>query len=159
MQTAPTGTYSGMVGCAGDIIKNEGPLAFYKVKQKGSSPVLHAAILTHFFPSLLGRKKGTLTPLLGIGLCVAIQFGALEATKRRMAEANLAAGKGGEGGATLSGPQLATAGAIAGLANGVVSGPVEHIRIRESNIYMNPRFVPLCLTSPTHQPRPTNAGG
>ncbi|KAG8864535.1 Mitochondrial carrier protein ymc2 [Tulasnella sp. 330] len=103
MQTAPTGTYSGMVGCAGDIIKNEGPLAFY---------------------------KGTLTPLLGIGVCVAIQFGALEATKRRMAEANLAAGKGGEGGATLSSLQLATAGAVAGLANGVVSGPVEHIRIR-----------------------------
>lgn len=31
MQTAPSGTYKGMIGCAGDIIKNEGPLAFYKV--------------------------------------------------------------------------------------------------------------------------------
>ncbi|KAG8823212.1 Mitochondrial carrier protein ymc2, partial [Serendipita sp. 400] len=30
MQTAPPGTYSGMVQCAGGILKNEGPLAFYK---------------------------------------------------------------------------------------------------------------------------------
>lgn len=31
MQTAPKGTYKGMVDCAGGILKNEGPLAFYKV--------------------------------------------------------------------------------------------------------------------------------
>ncbi len=31
MQTAPKGTYSGMLHCAGGILKNEGPLAFYKV--------------------------------------------------------------------------------------------------------------------------------
>ena len=32
MQTSPAGTYSGMLHCAGGILKNEGPLAFYKVK-------------------------------------------------------------------------------------------------------------------------------
>ena len=32
MQTAPAGTYSGMLSCAGGILKNEGPLAFYKVR-------------------------------------------------------------------------------------------------------------------------------
>ena len=31
MQTAPAGTYKGMLHCAGGILKNEGPLAFYKV--------------------------------------------------------------------------------------------------------------------------------
>lgn len=31
MQTAPKGTYNGMLHCAGGILKNEGPLAFYKV--------------------------------------------------------------------------------------------------------------------------------
>lgn len=31
MQTAPKGTYTGMLHCAGGILKNEGPLAFYKV--------------------------------------------------------------------------------------------------------------------------------
>ena len=34
MQTAPPGTYSGMVQCATGILKNEGPLAFYKVRGK-----------------------------------------------------------------------------------------------------------------------------
>lgn len=31
MQTSPVGTYSGMLHCAGGILKNEGPFAFYKV--------------------------------------------------------------------------------------------------------------------------------
>ena len=31
MQTAPAGTYKGMLDCATGILKNEGPLAFYKV--------------------------------------------------------------------------------------------------------------------------------
>jgi solute carrier family 25 (mitochondrial carnitine/acylcarnitine transporter), member 20/29 len=114
-----------MVGCAGGILKNEGPLAFHKVcSRPGESP---SPPTLKFFVF-----QGTLTPLMGIGLCVAIQFGALEATKRRMAERNLAAGRGGPSGEMLTGAQLATAGAIAGLSNGVVSGPVEHIRIRAS---------------------------
>jgi len=103
MQTSPKGTYAGMMQCAGGILKNEGPLAFY---------------------------KGTLTPLLGIGVCVSIQFGVLEYTKRYFARQNLARGIGGEGGLLLSGGQLVVAGVLAGIANGAVSGPVEHIRIR-----------------------------
>lgn len=31
MQTSAKGTYNGMLHCAGGILKNEGPLAFYKV--------------------------------------------------------------------------------------------------------------------------------
>ncbi|EIW83468.1 mitochondrial carrier [Coniophora puteana RWD-64-598 SS2] len=103
MQTSAKGTYSGMMDCAGGILKNEGPLAFY---------------------------KGTLTPLLGIGVCVSIQFGALEFAKRKFAEQNAARGVGGDGGKLLSASQLVVAGVGAGLANGWVSGPVEHIRIR-----------------------------
>ncbi|KAJ8588517.1 mitochondrial carrier [Rhizopogon salebrosus TDB-379] len=103
MQTSAKGTYNGMLHCAGGILKNEGPLAFY---------------------------KGTLTPLLGIGVCVSIQFGVLEYTKRIFTAQNLARGAGGAGGKMLSGGQLVIAGVAAGLANGIVSGPVEHIRIR-----------------------------
>ncbi|KAJ7092010.1 mitochondrial carrier domain-containing protein [Mycena belliarum] len=103
MQTASAGTYTGMMHCATGILKNEGPLAFY---------------------------KGTLTPLLGIGVCVSIQFGALESTKRFFAARNAARGTGGAGGATLTGAQIFAAGVGAGVANGFVSGPVEHIRIR-----------------------------
>lgn len=109
-----------MVHCAGGILKNEGPLAFYKVRSALNEI---KRPLTHF--------QGTLTPLLGIGLCVSIQFGALEYAKRVLAEQNLANGKGGKGGKTLGAGQLFTAGVAAGLANGFVSGPVEHIRIRE----------------------------
>lgn len=110
MQTSLKGTYSGMVHCATGIMKNEGPLAFY---------------------------KGTLTPLLGIGVCVSIQFGVLEASKRYFARQNILRGKGGDDGLLLSGDQLLLGGVLAGLGNGVVSGPVEHIRIRlqtQSNI-------------------------
>ncbi|KAG5715370.1 hypothetical protein E4T56_gene8267 [Termitomyces sp. T112] len=114
MQTAPKGTYKGMIDCAGGILKNEGPLAFY---------------------------KGTLTPLLGIGVCVSIQFGALEWTKRYFAEQNRRNGKGGPNGSLLTGSQLFTAGVFAGLANGVVSGPVEHIRIRlQTQSNTNPMY-------------------
>lgn len=121
MQTSPKGTYTGMLQCAGGILKNEGPLAFYKVRSALNE--INRFFLTHF--------QGTLTPLLGIGLCVSIQFGVLEYSKRVFAEHNLANGKGGEGGKTLGAGQLFTAGIAAGLANGFVSGPVEHIRIRE----------------------------
>lgn len=103
MQTSAKGTYSGMLDCAGGILRNEGPLAFY---------------------------KGTLTPLLGIGACVSIQFGVLEYTKRYFTAQNIRGGIGAEQSAALSTPQLLVAGSLAGLGNGFVSGPVEHIRIR-----------------------------
>lgn len=114
MQTSAKGTYNGMLHCAGGILKNEGPLAFY---------------------------KGTLTPLLGIGVCVSIQFGVLEYAKRVFTAQNLARGEGGEEGKMLSGGQLVIAGVAAGLANGIVSGPVEHIRIRlQTQSNTNPTY-------------------
>jgi solute carrier family 25 carnitine/acylcarnitine transporter 20/29 len=122
MQTAPKGTYSGMLHCAGGILKNEGPLAFYKVNT--TQMCGNGSRFTALIP-----PKGTVPPLLGIGLCVSIQFGALEWSKRLFAQQNLLQGKGGERGLTLSGGQLYVAGIFAGVANSVVSGPVEHIRI------------------------------
>ncbi|CAK5281193.1 unnamed protein product [Mycena citricolor] len=114
MQTSAKGTYTGMMHCATGILKNEGPLAFY---------------------------KGTLTPLLGIGVCVSIQFGVLESTKRFFAERNRASGTGGADGKLLSDGQIFSAGVAAGLANGFVSGPVEHIRIRlQTQSSTNPTY-------------------
>lgn len=72
-------------------------------------------------------------------MCVSIQFAALESVKRYFAGQNVEKGKGGEGGRTLGGDQLFVAGVLAGLANGVVSGPVEHIRIRESRSSISSR--------------------
>jgi solute carrier family 25 carnitine/acylcarnitine transporter 20/29 len=59
-----------------------------------------------------------LTPLLGAGICVAIQFGALESAKRYF------------GGGQLSAWELYLSGAFAGFSNSVISGPMEHVRIR-----------------------------
>lgn len=123
MQTSAKGTYTGMLDCAGGILKHEGPLAFYKV-----GFFLQFTSFCGVF--MICLKQGTLTPLLGIGVCVSIQFAALEHTKRFFARQNLANSRGGPDGLTLTAGQLMAAGVFAGLANSVVSGPVEHIRIR-----------------------------
>ncbi|EPQ57144.1 mitochondrial carrier [Gloeophyllum trabeum ATCC 11539] len=114
MQTSAAGTYKGMLDCAGQILKNEGPLAFY---------------------------KGTVPPLLGIGACVSIQFGVLEYTKRFFASQNLSRGLGGPDGTSLTDGQFYWAGVAAGVGNSVVSGPVEHIRIRlQTQSAVNPTY-------------------
>ncbi|KAJ2661625.1 Mitochondrial carrier protein ymc2 [Coemansia sp. RSA 1200] len=74
-----------------------------------------------------GFYKGTTTPLVGVGLCVSIQFLVVEHMKRTFAQINNTP-KGQS--PVLSAPQLYMAGAAAGVANSVVSGPVEHIRVR-----------------------------
>ncbi|QRG36321.1 hypothetical protein FDK38_000656 [Candidozyma auris] len=95
LQSAPDGTYSG----AGDVIKkllaNEGPKGFY---------------------------KGTLTPLVGVGACVSVQFSVNEFMKRYYD--NKLQGQ------SLSLLQFFNCGAVAGFANGFLAGPIEHIRIR-----------------------------
>ncbi|KAL2919119.1 Mitochondrial carrier protein ymc2 [Polyrhizophydium stewartii] len=99
LQTQPREAplYTGVVDCASKTLRNEGVLGFY---------------------------KGTLTPLVGIGACVSIQFGALEAMKR------LLSGGNANGSQNLSLAQLYIAGAASGVANSVLSGPIEHIRTR-----------------------------
>ena len=89
------------MACASSILRNEGPFAFY---------------------------KGTLTPLIGIGACVSVQFGAFHYARRAFEERNLVATPQGKG--ELSYGQYYLAGAFAGLTNSVLSGPIEHVRIR-----------------------------
>ncbi|KAE8331809.1 mitochondrial carrier domain-containing protein [Aspergillus sergii] len=62
---------------------------------------------------LIDLVKGTLMPLLGVGTCVSIQF------DKRPGHDPI-----------LSIPQYYLAGAGAGVATSMISGPVEHIRIR-----------------------------
>ncbi|KAF0473768.1 mitochondrial carrier [Gigaspora margarita] len=66
--------------------------------------------------------KGTLTPLVGIGACVSIQFAVVGYMRRYYGEKNKDP--------FLTNPQLYISGATAGLVNSVISGPVEHIRTR-----------------------------
>ncbi|ROV93501.1 hypothetical protein VSDG_06830 [Cytospora chrysosperma] len=100
LQTSTTNTSA--VATATSILKNEGPMAFY---------------------------KGTLTPLIGIGACVSVQFGGFHAARRYFEEQNTRT-RGAAEGAPLSYGQYFAAGAIAGVANTVLSCPIEHVRIR-----------------------------
>ncbi|KAL1892934.1 carrier protein ymc1 [Ceratocystis pirilliformis] len=99
--------YGSALSAASSIWKTEGPLAFY---------------------------KGTLTPLLGIGACVSVQFGGFHQARRWFEQRNAAAA--GEGlnstaaSPALTYPQYYAAGAFAGIANSVISAPIEHVRIR-----------------------------
>ncbi|KAH8590847.1 mitochondrial carrier domain-containing protein [Bisporella sp. PMI_857] len=92
--------YPNALVAAQSIYKNEGALAFY---------------------------KGTLTPLIGIGACVSVQFGAFHQARRRLEEYNASKNPLNT---NLSYGQYYLAGAFAGVANSVISGPVEHVRIR-----------------------------
>jgi solute carrier family 25 carnitine/acylcarnitine transporter 20/29 len=84
----------------------------------------------------LAFYKGTLTPLLGIGACVSIQFGAFHQARRWFEARNAAASHTPSSGSSntpappLSYGQYYAAGAFAGVANSVISGPIEHVRIR-----------------------------
>jgi solute carrier family 25 carnitine/acylcarnitine transporter 20/29 len=70
----------------------------------------------------LAFYKGTLSPLAGIAFCVSIQFAALGQMKRTFAKWN--------GSGDLTPLQFYLSGGVAGVANSLVSGPVEHIRTR-----------------------------
>jgi solute carrier family 25 carnitine/acylcarnitine transporter 20/29 len=95
-----TNQYSNALEAAKTIYQKEGPLAFY---------------------------KGTLTPLIGIGACVSVQFGAFHEARRRFEAHNLSKNPVSPG---LSYSQYYASGAFAGIANSVISGPIEHVRIR-----------------------------
>ena len=71
-------------------------------------------------------------PLFGIGLCVSVQFAVFEKMKRlfSMRNASLQVGNDHEQVTALSLNQMAISGSVAGIANTIFSGPVEHIRIR-----------------------------
>ncbi|KAI7833868.1 hypothetical protein BX661DRAFT_222665 [Kickxella alabastrina] len=99
MQTQPD-LYKGTVDAVRKTIQNDGFAGFY---------------------------KGTTTPLIGVGLCVSIQFLVMEHMKRTFARVN---GTPTGQAPVLTASQLYIAGATAGVANSIVSGPVEHIRVR-----------------------------
>ncbi|ATY64291.1 mitochondrial carnitine acylcarnitine carrier [Cordyceps militaris] len=92
-----TTQYAGALDAARSIYRHEGALAFY---------------------------KGTLTPLIGIGACVSVQFAAFHAARRWFEQRNNRPGE------RLGYAQYYAAGAFAGVANTALSSPIEHIRIR-----------------------------
>jgi solute carrier family 25 (mitochondrial carnitine/acylcarnitine transporter), member 20/29 len=68
-----------------------------------------------------------LVPLIGIGSCVAVQFWLFHDMRRRLLRHNQ---KTDPSASILTYPQYYLAGAYAGIGNSVLSGPIEHIRIK-----------------------------
>lgn len=95
IQTSPTPITAKEV--ITNLLKKEGPVAFY---------------------------KGTLTPLVGVGACVSLQFGVNEAMKRFFHYKNPKSSH------TLTLPQYYACGFIGGLSNSFLASPIEHVRIR-----------------------------
>lgn len=93
LQSDTTGQYKSTLDVVQKLVKNEGVAAFY---------------------------KGTLTPLIGVGACVSIQFGVNEYMKRSVFS----------GSTHLTNSQYYQSGAAAGLANSILASPIEHVRIR-----------------------------
>jgi solute carrier family 25 (mitochondrial carnitine/acylcarnitine transporter), member 20/29 len=94
LQTQPD-KYKSPVDCFKSTLKNEGPTAFY---------------------------KGTLSPLIGISLCVAVQFGSNELAKNFFKKNNK--------NQTLAVRDYIFCGMFAGFCNSFVMSPVELIRIK-----------------------------
>ncbi|SRR6266581_9504443 len=64
MQTSAKGTYSGMLDCAGGILRNEGPLAFYKVGSETASPhYLLTVRKSGHFDSVAGHRSLRFYPI------------------------------------------------------------------------------------------------
>jgi solute carrier family 25 (mitochondrial carnitine/acylcarnitine transporter), member 20/29 len=115
-------TSAGFVGGAVQVLVGQ-PFDLVKVRlQTGqfSSPI-EAVTQTIKHEGLLAFYKGTTAPLIGVGACVSVQFYAFHETRRRILQANNTA--------QLTYPQFYLAGASAGLANTVISAPVEQLRI------------------------------
>jgi len=72
----------------------------------------------------LAFYKGTLPPLLGVAGCVSIQFEVFESAKRFFKKRHDSINR------ELALKYVYLSGSIAGLANSVISIPVEHLRIR-----------------------------
>lgn len=94
LQTAPRGT--GVLDVVRSLVAKEGPRAFY---------------------------KGTLTPLVGCGICVSVQFGVNESMKRLLHARH-------PGRNTLSLPEFYLCGLTGGVTNAFLASPIEHVRIR-----------------------------
>ncbi|CAG61709.1 uncharacterized protein GVI51_K12045 [Nakaseomyces glabratus] len=95
-------TKIGVIEVVQNLLRNEGALAFY---------------------------KGMLTPLLGVGICVSVQFGVNESMKRFFAAYN-ADRVDPQKHVPLPLHQYYLCGLTGGVVNSFLAAPIEHVRIR-----------------------------
>jgi solute carrier family 25 carnitine/acylcarnitine transporter 20/29 len=120
--------FAGAVGGVAQVLLGQ-PFDIVKVRLQTTSQysgALDAATKIYQNEGAFAFYKGTLTPLIGIGACVSAQFGGFHYARRAFEASNTE--KTGNG--QLSYSQYYASGAFAGIANTVLSSPIEHIRIR-----------------------------
>ncbi|RAL03294.1 mitochondrial carrier [Aspergillus ibericus CBS 121593] len=130
---------AGAVGGAAQVVIGQ-PFDLVKVRlqtQGGSALSLTRQIWQREGP--LAFYKGSLLPLLGVGACVSIQFSAFHFFQHQLTSPNHRTRP------TL--PQTYLSGALAGLTNSILSGPIEHIRIR---LQTQPTTPTPLYTGPLH---------
>ncbi|CAJ2509429.1 Uu.00g144550.m01.CDS01 [Anthostomella pinea] len=153
--------FAGAAGGIAQVLIGQ-PFDIVKVRLQTTtqySSALNAATTIYAKEGALAFYKGTLTPLIGIGACVSIQFGAFGFAKRYFESANARAHPLSSilqsSPKELSYGQYYAAGAFAGVANSIISGPIEHVRIRlqtqphgAARLYAGPIDCVRQLTSP-----------
>ncbi|KAH8724577.1 mitochondrial carnitine/acylcarnitine carrier protein [Phaeosphaeriaceae sp. PMI808] len=120
--------FAGAVGGVAQVLIGQ-PFDIVKVRLQTTQQytgALDAATKIYRNEGALAFYKGTLTPLFGIGACVSVQFGGFHYARRVLEAQNEAK----HGSSQLSYSQYYAAGAFAGIANTILSSPIEHIRIR-----------------------------
>lgn len=112
-------TAAGFVGGAVQVLVGQ-PFDLVKVRmQTGQYSSMYTTVVQTFKnEGLAAFYKGTSAPLLGVGACVSLQFYGYHEARRQLAPWS-----------TTSLAGIYTCGAIAGLANTIITTPVEHVRI------------------------------
>ncbi|KAI5790713.1 mitochondrial carrier domain-containing protein [Peziza echinospora] len=138
--------FAGAAGGVAQVLLGQ-PFDIIKVRLQTSTAVppptaIQTALSLYKSEGPLSFYKGTLTPLLGIGACVSVQFGAFHYARRQIQSLlNDPAGR-----KDLTYSQYYLAGAFAGIANTPLSAPIEHVRIRlqtQPPAHLNPGGVKL----------------
>ncbi|KAL2856634.1 mitochondrial carrier protein [Aspergillus pseudoustus] len=123
---APSAVKEFAVGAAGGItqVLIGQPFDIVKVRMQtqANQNAIQVArnILRH--EGALAFYKGTLPPLLGVGACISIVYTTFHTISETL--------KSQTNCTTLSTPLTYLVGGLAGLANSLISGPTEHVRIR-----------------------------
>lgn len=114
-------TFAGFVGGAVQVLVGQ-PFDLVKVRMQTGQYKTIAETVTQTLAKEgpAAFYKGTTAPLFGVGACVSIQFYTFHETKRQIANYTKA---------DLTPSQFYLAGATAGVANSVVTTPIEHVRI------------------------------
>ncbi|KAL3490560.1 mitochondrial carrier domain-containing protein [Aspergillus germanicus] len=124
--TAPSAVKELAVGAAGGItqVLIGQPFDIIKVRMQtqANQNAIQVArnILRH--EGALAFYKGTLPPLIAVGACISTVYTTFHTLSETL--------KSHTSTSTLTRPQTYLIGGLAGLANSIISGPTEHIRIR-----------------------------